>query len=344
MELNIYDFTPETLSEYLGDVPAFRIKQIYKWIFMGKTPDEMTNVPKVFREKLKNDFYTELPKIDIKLVSKLDGTVKYLFRMEDDAGIESVVMPYHHGRTICVSSQAGCRMGCAFCASTIDGLDRNLSSGEIIGQILAAERDLGEKISHVVIMGSGEPLDNYDNVLDFIKNAVNPDGLGLSARHITLSTCGLIEKMRRLSEENLPINLAVSLHAPNDEIRRKLMPIAKSVPMATLLSESRKYFEKTHRRVTFEYALIRDVNDSMQNAKELSEKLGGFGGFHVNLIPVNRVEERTFQKSEKKTAEMFVKTLEKAGVQVTVRRRMGADIDAACGQLRRAAKRKENCL
>ena len=194
MELNIYDFTPDSLAEYLGDVPKFRAKQIYKWIFSGKTPDEMTNVPKDLREKLKNDFYTELPKIDIKLVSKLDGTVKYLFRMEDDAGIESVVMPYHHGRTICVSSQAGCRMGCAFCASTIDGLDRNLTSGEIIGQILAAERDLGEKISHVVIMGSGEPLDNYENALDFIRNAVNPEGLGLSARHIPFPLAVLLIK------------------------------------------------------------------------------------------------------------------------------------------------------
>ncbi len=344
MELNIYDFTPETLEGYLGNVPRFRTKQIYKWIFAGKTPDEMTNVPKDLREKLKNECYTKLPKIDIKLVSKLDGTVKYLFRMEDDAGIESVVMPYHHGRTICVSSQAGCRMGCAFCASTIDGLDRNLSSGEMIGQILAAERDTGERISNVVIMGSGEPLDNYDNVLDFIRNAVNPDGLGLSARHITLSTCGLVDKMRQLAGENLPINLAVSLHAPNDEIRKKLMPIAKSVPIETLVLESRKYFDMTHRRVTFEYALIRGVNDSVENAKELSALLGGFSGFHVNLIPVNHVEERAFQKSEKATAEMFVKTLEKAGTQVTVRRKMGADIDAACGQLRRAAKRKDNCL
>ncbi len=344
MELNIYDFTPETLREYLGDVPAFRTKQIYKWIFSGRTPDEMTNVPKDLREKLKNELYTELPKIDVKLVSKIDKTVKYLFRMEDDAGIESVVMPYHHGLTICVSSQAGCRMGCAFCASTIDGLDRNLTSGEIIGQILAAERDLEQKISHVVIMGSGEPLDNYDHVLTFIRNAINPDGLGISARHITLSTCGLIDNMRRLSEENLPINLAVSLHAPNDEIRRKLMPIAKSVPMETLLSEAYAYFEKTHRRVTFEYALIDGVNDSRENAEELSLRLRGKSGFHVNLIPVNPVEERDFRRSGKERAEMFVKTLEKAGVQVTVRRKMGADIDAACGQLRRAKKRKENTL
>ena len=336
--MNIYDFTLSELTEYLGDVPKFRAEQIIKWLYVGALPDEMTNVPKALRERLKNDLFTELPEIDVKLVSKIDGTVKYLFRMEDGAGIESVVMPYHHGLTICVSSQAGCRMGCAFCASTIDGLDRNLTAGEIMGQILRSQKDLGEKISNVVIMGSGEPFDNYENVLKFIRNAVSEKGLGLSARHITLSTCGLLDGMRRLSEENLPINLAVSLHAPNDEIRKTLMPIAKSVPIDTLIREAAAYFDKTHRRVTFEYALIDGVNDASSHAQELARRLGRNPGFHVNLIPVNSVRERSFKRSSKETAAMFCDVLGKAGLSATVRRKMGADINAACGQLRRAKK------
>ncbi len=340
MELNIYDFTPETMKDFLGDVPSFRAEQIYKWLYQGASPDAMTNVPKSLRERLKNELYTELPRIDTRLISKLDKTVKYLFRMEDDAGIESVVMRYHYGNSICVSSQAGCRMGCAFCASTIDGLDRNLSAGEIIGQVLAAQQDLGEKISHIVIMGSGEPLDNYENVLTFIRNAVNPKGLGLSARHITLSTCGLLEGIARLEKENLPINLAISLHAPNDTIRRTLMPIAKSVSIEALLSAAAHYFEATHRRITLEYALIRGVNDSEACAAELAGRLRSMPGFHVNLIPVNSIEERSFRRSTRETAAMFVNILEKAGVEATVRRKMGADIDAACGQLRRAKKGK----
>ena len=340
MKVNIYDLTLEGLGEALSSVPAFRAKQIYKWLYMGASPSEMTNIPKDLRTRLTEEFYTELPKIDTKLVSKMDGTVKYLFRMEDGAGIESVVMPYRHGNTICVSSQAGCRMGCAFCASTIDGLDRNLTSGEMIGQLLAAEKDLGTKISHIVIMGSGEPLDNYDNVLTFIRNAIHPEGLGLSARHITLSTCGILKGMQKLAEEKLPINLAISLHAPNDAIRKTLMPIAKSVSIDELLSESRAYFEKTHRRVTFEYALIRGVNDSAACAEELARRIGKSGAFHVNLIPVNSIEERTFRRSSREVAATFSNILEKAGVQVTVRRKLGADIDAACGQLRRAKKGK----
>lgn len=336
--MNIYDLSPEELAAHFQDVPKFRSEQIYKWLYAGKTPDEMTNVPKVLRERLKSDFYTALPEIEVKLVSKIDNTVKYLFRMEDGAGIESVVMPYHHGLTICVSSQAGCRMGCAFCASTIDGLDRNLSAGEIMGQILKSEQDLGEKISNVVIMGSGEPFDNYEHVLKFIRNAVSDKGLGLSARHITLSTCGLLDGMRRLSEEGLPINLAVSLHAPNDEIRKTLMPIAKSVSIDVLIRQAGAYFEKTHRRVTFEYALIDGVNDGEQHARELARRLGRNPGFHVNLIPVNAVRERSFKRSSRETASMFCDVLGKAGLSATVRRKMGADINAACGQLRRSKK------
>ncbi len=340
MLLNIYDFTPEDLREYLGDVPAFRADQIYKWLYSGASPDEMTNVPKNLRERLKAELYTQLPRVDTRLSSRLDGTVKYLFRMEDNAGIESVVMPYSYGSSICISSQAGCRMGCAFCASTVDGLDRNLTAGEMMGQVLAARKDSGQNITHIVIMGSGEPLDNYDNVLTFIRNAINPKGLGLSARHITLSTCGLIGGLQRLREEGLAINLAISLHAPNDAVRQKLMPIAKSVSIETLLQEAENYFEKTHRRVTLEYALIRGVNDSAACARELAEKCSGKPGFHVNLIPVNSIEERDFRRSSREVVDEFLNILCKAGVQATVRRKMGADIDAACGQLRRAKKGK----
>ncbi len=338
--MNIYDFTPEKLKEYLGEVPSFRAEQIYKWIYSGASPDEMTNVPKNLREKLKTELHTELPRIDTRLVSKIDGTVKYLFRMEDDAGIESVVMPYSYGNSICVSSQAGCRMGCAFCASTVDGLDRNLSAGEIMGQVLAAQKDSGKKISHIVIMGSGEPMDNYENVLTFIRNAVNPKGLGLSARHITLSTCGLVGGIQRLEKEGLPINLAISLHAADDTVRRSLMPIAKTITVDELLVQAVHYFESTHRRVTLEYALIRGVNDSEACARLLARKCSGKPGLHVNLIPVNSIEERSFRRSSRETADMFLNTLTEAGIQATVRRKMGADIDAACGQLRRAKKGK----
>ncbi len=338
MALNIYDFTIEKLRAFLGDVPRFRAEQIYKWLYTGASVQEMTNIPKDLRARLESELYTELPRVDTKLVSKIDGTTKYLFRMQDGTGIESVVMPYAHGNSICVSSQAGCRMGCAFCASTIDGLERNLTAGEMIGQVLAAQKDTGKRISHIVIMGSGEPLDNYEEVLTFIRNAIHPQGLGISARHVTLSTCGLLSGISRLEGENLPINLAISLHAPNDEIRKTLMPIAKSVTIEALLDAGRHYFAVTHRRITIEYALIKGVNDSEACAQELAGRLSGTQAFHVNLIPVNPVQERTFQRSTRQIADMFVKTLEKAGVQVTVRRKLGADIDAACGQLRRSKK------
>ena len=336
--MNIYDLTLPELSAYLEDVPRFRAQQVYEWLYRGVLPDGMTNVPKDLRERLKKEFYAGLPEIDVRLISKIDKTVKYLFRMEDGSGIESVVMPYTHGRTICVSSQVGCRMGCAFCASTMDGLERNLTAGEMIGQVLKSQLDIGERISHIVIMGSGEPLDNYDNVLRFIRSAGDEKGLGISFRHITLSTCGLIPGIVRLAEEKLPINLAISLHAPNDEIRRQIMPVAKHVDIETLLDAAGAYYEKTHRRVTIEYALIADLNDSREAAEELSGRLRKRQGFHVNLIPVNPVRERNFKRSSRETAEMFCMVLEKAGIPATVRRKMGADIDAACGQLRRAKK------
>ncbi len=336
--MNIYDPTITEWQSILQNMPKFRAEQVYSGLYKGKHITEITTIPKTLQAELCEKFDTSLPRVDIKLTSKIDGTVKYLFRMADNTGIESVIMPYKHGRTICISTQAGCRMGCAFCASTVDGLERNLTAGEMAGQILSAEKDLGERINHVVLMGSGEPLDNIENVLAFIENATHPKGLGISARHITLSTCGLLDGIRRLEELHLQINLAISLHAPNDTIRKTLMPIAKAVSVSALRDAAKSYFEKTHRRVTFEYALIQGVNDSREAAEELAALLHGCGGFHVNLIPVNKIQERTFQKSERSVEDMFVRILGKAGIAATVRRKMGADINAACGQLRKANK------
>ncbi len=336
--MNIYDLTLFKWQTLLQNEPKYRAAQIYSELYQGKHITEITTIPKALKEELCKKYDTSLPRIDIKLVSKLDGTIKYLYRMADETGIESVVMPYKHGKTICISTQAGCRMGCAFCASTIDGLERNLTPGEMAGQVLRAEKDIGERINHIVLMGSGEPLDNFENVLAFIENATHPKGLGISARHITLSTCGLLNGIRALEEKNLQINLAISLHAPNDALRKTLMPIAKAVSVRELVDTAAHYFEATHRRITFEYALIQGVNDSEKDAAELASLLGGNRGFHVNLIPVNEIHERAFQKSTQSVAEMFVRTLNKAGIEATVRRKMGADINAACGQLRKASK------
>ncbi|MDD6308115.1 MAG: 23S rRNA (adenine(2503)-C(2))-methyltransferase RlmN [Clostridia bacterium] len=333
--MNIYDHTLSGLAGVLKDEPAFRAKQIYKWLFAGTAVEEMTNIPKALREKLKANYYTDLPRIYTKLVSKIDGTVKYLFLMEDGAGIESVVMPYKHGLTICVSTQVGCRMGCSFCASTVDGLLRNLTAGEIAGQVLAAQKDLGKPIRHIVMMGSGEPLDNFDNVMTFLENAMHEEGMGISARHITLSTCGLIDGIRRLEEKHLKINLAISLHAPTDALRRRIMPVAKSTTVEALTESCVDYFRSSGRRITFEYALIRDVNDRKEHAMLLAKLLKKDAEFHVNLIPVNSIREKAYQKSERHAVAEFAEILKKAGIEATVRRKMGADINAACGQLRK---------
>lgn len=333
--MNILDKTSEKLAEYLSGQPKFRAKQVYEWLYRGISDfDEMTNISRELREQLKKDFYIYIPNIKKKLCSKIDGTRKYLFEMKDGAFAEGVVMKYKYGLSMCISSQVGCRMGCAFCASTLHGLQRNLTSGEIMGQILAAQKDLGERISNIVMMGSGEPFDNMENVIDFIKNAVNPAGLGIGARHITISTCGIISGIQEMKELGIPVNLSVSLHAPNDTIRREIMPIARAVPISKLIEEIREYFRKTHRRVTFEYALISGVNDSDDNARELSRLLSGEEDFHVNLIPVNNVNERSFTKSTKERIEAFVNILTESGIKATIRREMGADINAACGQLR----------
>ena len=333
---HLADFTYDGLEKIITDLgeKSYRTKQVYQWLYRGIASfDEMTDVSKALREKLAGKFTVGLPEIAEKLVSKLDGTVKYLFRLSDGNFIESVVMQYHHGTSICVSSQVGCRMGCGFCASTLGGLVRNLAPSEISGQILAAQKDLNLRISNVVLMGIGEPLDNFENVLIFLKNANHKDGLGISYRGITLSTCGLADKILRLAKEKLPITLAVSLHAPNDEIRKKTMPVARRFSMDELLSAVRAYVDETGRRVTFEYALIKGVNDAPAQAEELADRLTGIL-CHVNLILVNPVAERSFSRGSQKDARRFMAVLEGRRVPVSMRRELGSDINASCGQLR----------
>lgn len=337
--IDLKDFLYDELEEFiigLGE-KKFRASQIYKWLHLGVTSfDEMTDISKKFRDKLSEVSYISTLEIERKLVSKIDGTVKYLFRLPDGNCIESVVMRYHHGLTICISSQVGCRMGCRFCASTIGGLYRSLSSGEILNQVIFAQKDLGERISNIVLMGIGEPLDNYDNVVKFLKNVNNEKGLNIGLRHITLSTCGLVPGIYKLAEENLPITLTISLHAPNDEIRSTIMPINNKYKTDELLKACKEYQKQTGRRLSFEYSLIKGVNDSRENALELASKIKPLGA-HINLIPVNNVEERDFKKGSKSEINAFLKCLTDCGVNATIRRELGADISASCGQLRKKA-------
>ena len=333
--LNLGDLTLEELTEYMKSIgeSAFRGKQIFEWIARGaESLDDCTNLSKALREKLSRDAEIYLPKVYKKLISKLDGTVKYLFELRDGNLVESVVMSYHHGYSICISSQVGCRMGCTFCASTLNGLVRNLTSAEISGQVIAAQKDMGVEISNIVVMGIGEPFDNYDNIIKFLKNVNDPTGLGIGWRHITLSTCGLADKIRRFAGENMPINLALSLHAPEDGLRREMMPVAKAYTIDETLAACDEYFQKTGRRVTFEYALS-EKNGSLAQAQKLVELLKD-RNCHVNLIPVNPVRERNYVRSDKKSVAAFMDYLNKNGVNSTLRRELGSDISASCGQLR----------
>ncbi len=324
----------ETAMSELGQ-PRFRAVQVFKWLHSeGVTSfDEMSNLPKSLREALKEKYEIPSVEIETKQVSAIDGTVKYLFRLGDGEYIESVFMRYKHGNTVCISTQAGCRMGCKFCASTINGLKRNLKASEMLSQIQAAEKDTGERVGGVVLMGMGEPLDNYDNVLRFLKLVNHKDGLGIGHRHISLSTCGLVDNIKRLAEEKLQITLSVSLHAPNDTLRRSIMPIANKYSVSELLSACVDYEKITGRRISFEYALISGVTDTMELADELGKRLRG-SLCHVNLIPINEIKERDFKRTGRDAAAAFVKRLEGYGITATVRRRLGADISAACGQLR----------
>lgn len=335
--IDLKDFEFDELSAYLNELgePKFRAKQIFSWLHKGvEDYDDMTNISKATREKLRKNTYVSTLKIREKYVSKLDGTVKYLFELPDKNCIESVVMRYHHGLTICISSQVGCRMGCRFCASTIGGLYRSLTAGEILNQVIFAQKDIGERISNIVIMGIGEPLDNYDNIVKFLHNVNNENGINIGYRHITLSSCGVVSGIYKLAEEKLPITLTISLHAPNDKIRDTIMPINHKWNISELMKACKVYADTTGRRISFEYSLIHGINDSIENAKELASLIKPLHG-HVNLIPVNKVEERDFHKGSTQDIRAFCDTLISLGINATVRRELGSDISASCGQLRK---------
>lgn len=334
---DIKSMTLEELTAWLKErgEPAFRAKQIFHWLYRGVTSfDEMTDLSKALREKLSQEAFLTPPQVARKQVSKLDGTIKYLWELSDGNCVESVLMRYQHGNTVCISCQVGCRMGCAFCASTLGGKVRNLTPAEMLDQVLFTQIDSGHTISNIVLMGIGEPLDNFDTVLRFLSLVNSPDGLNIGMRHISLSTCGLVEKIDKLAEHQLQLTLSVSLHAPDDETRSKLMPVNRSVGVEKLFDTCRRYFEKTGRRISYEYAMIDGVNDSDAQADQLARLLKGTLG-HVNLIPLNDVEESPLKPSRRVAA--FQKRLERQGVTVTVRRKLGSDIDASCGQLRRKA-------
>jgi 23S rRNA (adenine2503-C2)-methyltransferase len=331
-------YTFNELEDYMVSIgeKKFRAKQVFKWIHRGvESIDEMTDLGINLREKLKKDGYTANMEVETKQESREDGTVKYLMHLMDGNMIECVLMRYSYGNSICISTQAGCSMGCSFCASTIGGKNRDLTAGEMIGQILKVQNDSGSTISNIVLMGTGEPLDNIKNVLKFLNIVNHPEGINIGMRHITISTCGIVPGMKELADLNLQITLAISLHAPNDEIRKKLMPVANKYSYSELLDACKYYINKTNRRITFEYALIDGVNDGDAHARELAERIRGML-CHVNLIPVNSVRERNFNKSQKPRIETFKNILISNGIETTIRRELGSDIDAACGQLRRS--------
>ena len=315
--------------------PAFRAKQIYQWfhVKLAGSTEEMTNLPKSLRELMDEQKIYGV-NVVTRLESKEDGTNKFLFRLHDGNVIESVLMRYKHGNSVCISSQVGCRMGCRFCASTIGGLVRNLTASEMLSQIYEIQKISGERVSNVVVMGTGEPLDNFDNLVRFIKMLTDENGLNISQRNITVSSCGLVPEIKRLAELDLAITFALSLHAPNDADRRELMPIANRYSIEEVLDACRYYFDKTGRRITFEYSLVKGQNDSPEKARELASLIKGMN-CHVNLIPVNPIKERSFERADNTSIENFKKVLESRQITVTVRRSMGRDIDAACGQLRR---------
>lgn len=335
---DIKSLTLEELKEEMSGLSEkpFRAVQLYEWMHKKLVRDyeEMSNIPASLREKCREHYsYTMLKAIEVQ-ESKIDGTKKYLFALADGNMVESVLMHYKHGNSVCISSQAGCRMGCKFCASTLNGLKRNLLPSEMLDQIYAITLESGERVSNVVVMGTGEPLDNYENLLRFINLLTDDNGLHISQRNLTVSTCGIVPMIRELAQNKLQITLALSLHAATDEKRRELMPIANTYSLTQLMDACSYYFEQTGRRITFEYSLVRGINDTKKDAQQLSELIKG-QNCHVNLIPVNPIKERAYVQSEKHTVEAFRDRLEKNGITATVRREMGRDIDGACGQLRR---------
>lgn len=337
-KINVNDFTLSELEEYIVslDEKKFHAKQIFKWIHkVGVTSfDEMTDISKSLRDKLKNNTYILNMEVITCQKSKKDGTMKFLIKLTDNCAIESVFMRYNHGNTLCVSTQVGCKMGCKFCASTKEGFERSLLASEIEGQIQTVQRYTGERISNVVYMGIGEPLDNYDNVVKSIRIINDAQGLNIGARHISLSTCGLVPKIYKLAEENIQCTLSISLHATTDEKRRDIMPIANRYSIEELLTACKEYIKITGRRISFEYALIYGKNDSYEDALALAKLLRGMIA-HVNLIPVNEIKEKEYKKATEKSVEKFMNTLNSMGIVTTVRRELGSDIDAACGQLRK---------
>ena len=335
--IDFKSMTPEELTAWCKDQgqPAFRGKQLFQWLSRGvASTEEMTDVPKALRAKIDQAGGITPPVVARKQVSKLDGTIKYLWQLADGNCIETVVMRYHYGNTVCVSTQVGCRMGCRFCASTQAGRVRNLEAGEICSEIYTAQKDIGERISHIVLMGIGEPLDNFDEVMRFLENITSPEGVNIGMRNISLSTCGLVPKIDLLAEKKLQLTLSVSLHAPNNEIRSGMMPVNDAYPVEVLMQAVRRYQDTTGRRVSFEYSMVRGVNDSDACAKQLANLIRGMGA-HVNLIPINPVDGSPYSATDAANVRRFQQKLESLGVNATVRRRLGSEISAACGQLRR---------
>ena len=335
--MNLKSMTLGEMTQLFKDMgqPAFRAKQVYTWLHRGvRSYEEMTNLPKPLRERLAAEYPIYAPKVVRKQESQRDGTIKYLWQLSDGNCVETVLMRYHYGNTVCISTEVGCRMGCAFCASTLGGLVRRLEPFEMLDQVLFTQVDSGQPISHIVLMGIGEPLDNFDNVMRFLELVNSPEGMNISMRHISLSTCGLVPKIDELAKRNLQLTLSVSLHAPNDAVRDTIMPVNKAYPSQELIDACRWYYEATSRRISFEYAMIQGVNDSRENAKELLRRMKGLP-CHFNLIPLNHVEESPLKPSSRETVTAFQKCLEDGGIPATVRRTLGGDIDASCGQLRR---------
>ena len=331
----------EAALKELGE-PKFRAKQVYTWLHRGVGDfSEMTNLSLSLREKLSERWLLTCPVPVRKLISESDGTIKYLWRLWDGNCVETVLMRYHHGNTVCISSEVGCPMGCAFCASTIGGLVRRLSAGEMLDEVVFTQKDSGLEISNIVLMGIGEPLDNYDSVLRFLELVNSPEGVNIGMRHISLSTCGVVPRVLELAERGLQLTLSVSLHAPDDETRSRIMPINRRWNVETLLDACRAYFQATGRRISFEYAMIRNVNDTEDAARLLIRRLHGLPA-HVNLIPLNHVEESPLEPSDRQTVRRFQQQLEQAGIPCTVRRTLGSDIDASCGQLRRKYRAEHN--
>ncbi|MBC8528796.1 23S rRNA (adenine(2503)-C(2))-methyltransferase RlmN [Christensenellaceae bacterium NSJ-44] len=341
----LLDFYPEELEAYFKarGLPAYRAKQVFSWLHKGRGIDEMTNLPKALREQLAQGMRLGGVRIEKSVTSKLDGTVKFLFALEDDNIIEGVLMHYKHGDTLCISSQVGCRMGCAFCASTLAGRVRDLHAGEMLGQVLSVNRLLEEKgghISNIVMMGSGEPLDNYEESIRFLRLVSHPQGVQIGLRHISLSTCGLPQQIRQLAREGLPVTLCLSLHAPDDALRREIMPIARQYGLDEVMQAMRDYVQATGRRAIFEYALIRGVNDADEQAMRLAKLVRGMQ-CHINLIPINAVVERNWAPPPASRIQGFLNVLNKCGASATIRREMGDDIEGACGQLRRRYLERE---